>query len=184
MNIEIIEKNIHKKIQYFEKIDSTHLYAKRNLNDEDVVIIADSQTGGIGTKGRKWCTGNSKNIAMTIVRHPECKVVDLDGITIKIAEQIKDIIKDLYNCELKIKEPNDLMLNNKKICGILTEIHTRGEKIEYMLISIGFNVNEEMFDKETKNIATSLKIEFNKEFDREPIIINIINKIDMIIEQN
>ena len=74
--------------------------------------------------------------------------------------------------------PNDLILNGKKICGILTEVHTQGEKIEYLLISIGFNVNEEEFSKELIEIATSLKNEYKKEFDREEIIVNIINAIN------
>ena len=74
--------------------------------------------------------------------------------------------------------PNDLILNWKKICGILTEVHTQGEKIEYLLISIGFNVNEEEFSKELIEIATSLKNEYKKEFDREEIIVNIINAIN------
>ena len=76
-----------------------------------------------------------------------------------------------------------MILNGKKICGILTEIHTQGEKIEYLLISIGFNVNEDTFDLNINEIATSLKKEFNKEFEREEIIIKIINKIIKIIEQ-
>ena len=76
-----------------------------------------------------------------------------------------------------------MILNGKKICGILTEIHTQGEKIEYLLISIGFNVNEDKFDLNINEIATSLKKEFNKEFEREEIIIKIINKIIKIIEQ-
>ena len=72
------------------------------------------------------------------------------------------------------------MLNNKKICGILTEIHTQGEKIKYLLISFGFNVNETEFPKETSEIATSLKKEYNKEFSREKILVKIIEKIEEI----
>ena len=73
------------------------------------------------------------------------------------------------------------MIKGKKICGILTEVHTRGEEIEFMLISIGMNVNEEYFSEAITDIATSLKKEFNKEFCREDIIIKIINKINAII---
>ena len=88
----------------------------------------------------------------------------------------------MYGYELQIKIPNDLTLNGKKICGILTEVHTRGEKIEYLLISIGFNVNEDSFSEELKEIATSLKMEYKEEFCREDIIINIINKINLLIK--
>ena len=67
---------------------------------------------------------------------------------------MKKTIEELYKIQLDIKEPNDLMLNHKKICGILTEINTIGEKINYLLISLGFNVNEDNFSQETEQIAT------------------------------
>ncbi len=176
MNIEKIEKETKQKINYYKEIESTHLHAKEIQNKGDAVLIAEVQTAGIGTKGRKWHTGENKNIAMTIIKHPKCKISELEGLTIKIAEDIKEVIKEMYGYELQIKIPNDLMLNNKKICGILTEVHTQGEKIEYLLISIGFNVNETEFG-EFNDIATSLKKEYQKEFDKEKIITNIINKI-------
>ena len=176
MNIEKLEIETKQKINYYKEIKSTHLHAKEIQNKGDVVLIAEEQTAGIGTKGRKWHTGENKNIAMTIIKHPKCKISELEGLTIKIAEDIKEVIKEMYGYELQIKIPNDLMLNNKKICGILTEVHTHGDKIEYLLISIGFNVNETEFG-EFNDIATSLKKEYQKEFNREEIIINIINKI-------
>ena len=183
MDIEKIEKETKHKIKYHEKIESTHIYSKKIENQGDAILIAEEQTGGIGTKGRKWHTGQNKNIAMTIIKHPKCKVQKLEGLTTKIAEAIMKAIKELYGYELQIKEPNDLILNNKKICGILTEIHTQGEKIEYLLISLGFNVNEEQFDKEIVEIATSLKKEFGREYSREEIIIKIIKNIEKVIEQ-
>ena len=176
MNIEKLEIETKQKINYYKEIKSTHLHAKEIQNKGDVVLIAEEQTAGIGTKGRKWHTGENKNIAMTIIKHPKCKISELEGLTIKIAEDIKEVIKEMYGYELQIKIPNDLMLNNKKLCGILTEVHTQGDKIEYLLISIGFNVNETEFG-EFNDIATSLKKEYQKEFNREEIIINIINKI-------
>lgn len=183
MDIEKIEEKTNKNIKYYEQIESTHIYAKQIEKEGDSILIAKEQTGGIGTQGRKWHTGEDKNIAMTIIKHPKCKIKKLEGLTIQIAEAIKSSIKDLYGYKLEIKIPNDLILNQKKISGILTEVHTRGEKIEYLLISIGFNVNEENFSEEIKEIATSLKIEYKKEFSREDIIIKIVQEIDKILEQ-
>ena len=183
MEIEKIEMQTNNKIRYYKKIESTHVYAKQIEAEGDSILIAEEQTGGIGTKGRSWHTGQNKNIAMTIIKHPKCNIKKIQGLTKKVAEVIIETIKELYGYQLEIKIPNDLMLNGKKISGILTEIHTRGEKIEYMLISIGFNVNEEEFSNEIKEIATSLKREYQKEFDREKIIIEIIKKINKIIEQ-
>ena len=82
---------------------------------------------------------------------------------------------------MQIKEPNDLILNNKKICGILTEVNTIGNEINYLIISIGFNVNETEFPKEVQDIATSLKKEYSKDFDKEILIEKIIEELENII---
>lgn len=189
MNLEKIKESktkiIGKKIEYYKEIESTHLYAKTIAENEEnngKVLLAEVQTGGIGTKGRSWYTGEGKNLAVTIILHPKVKVGKLDNLTVEIAKKIKEAIYELYGYELKIKKPNDLMFNNKKICGILTEIHTQGEKIKYLLISFGFNVNEDEFSEETKDIATSLKKETGKEFSREEILCRIIEKLENIKE--
>lgn len=189
MDIEKIKnsknKVIGKKIEYYKEINSTHKYAKKiaiKNENNGKIIIAEKQTDGIGTKGRVWYTGEEKNIAMTIILNPKCGIDKLDGLTIKIAQIMKKTIDELYGYELKIKEPNDLMLNNKKICGILTKINTMAGKINYLLISLGFNVNEDIFSEETKNIATSLKREYKKDFSREDIIINFIEKLEKEID--
>lgn len=171
------------KIERYKEIESTHKYLKENQQNykDKTVIIADKQTGGIGTKGRSWFTGSSKNIAMSILYRPCCDIKDLDGLTVKIAETLKKDIYELYDIELKIKEPNDLMLNGKKICGILTESNIIGDKINYLIISIGFDVNETAFPKELENIATSLKKESRKEFDKEEIIQKFIYTLEKII---
>ena len=178
-------KIIGKQIEYFKEINSTNIYAEKIADrpeENGKVIIAEIQTNGIGTKGRSWYTGVGNNIAMTIILKPKCNLEKLEGITVKIAECIKEAIFKLYNIQLEIKKPNDLILNNKKICGILTKINTIGEKINYLIIGIGLNVNEEHFDKETINIATSLKKEFKKEFSREDIIIKIIEILEKELE--
>lgn len=170
-------------IEKYEEIESTHKYIKENQQKykEKTVIIANRQTGGIGTKGRSWFTGSSKNIAMSILYRPICNIKDLDGLTVKIAKILQKEIQELYRIELKIKEPNDLMLNNKKICGILTETNIIGNKINYLIISIGFNANESDFPKELENIATSLKKETGREFNKEEIIQKFIKGLESII---
>ena len=189
MKIEKIKKantkEIGKKIEYFEQIDSTHKYAKKiafENEEKGKIIIADMQTAGIGTKGRKWYSGKAKNIAMSIILKPKIKIKQLEGFTIKIASCMKKSIYELYNIDLDIKEPNDLLLSNKKICGILTETSTIGEKINYLIISIGFNVNEDNFSTEIKDIATSLKSEFKRDFTREEIIIKFIENLEKELE--
>ncbi len=190
MNLEWIKnantKKIGKQIEYFEEISSTHIYAKTIAIEENVdgkIILAEMQTNGIGTKGRQWYTGKNKNIAMTIILKPKCKIDKLEGLTIAIAKSMQQAIQELYQVHLEIKEPNDLMLNGKKICGILTEINTMSGKIHYLLISLGFNVNEDCFSKETQMLATSLKKEFTKVFQREEIIKKFIEILEKEIER-
>ena len=120
---------------------------------------------------------------MTIILKPECKITDLKNLTIEIANCMQKTIYDLFEIRLDIKEPNDLILNGKKISGILTEINTIGEKINYLLISIGFNVNEKFFSDDLKDIATSLKKEFGKDFSRGEIIVSFIRNLEILLDK-
>ncbi len=184
MNVEYLKsvktRKIGKKIEFYEEINSTHTYAKENIDNlnDGTVILADKQTAGKGTKGRKWYTGAGLNIAMTIILKPNCDLDKISTLTVDTAEIVRKTIKELYNYELTIKKPNDLMLNGKKISGILTESNSIGNKLNYIILSMGFNVNEDNFDEETSDIATSLKREYKKEFTREEIILHIIENLD------
>ena len=120
---------------------------------------------------------------MTIILKPKCKITDLKNLTIEIANCMQKTIYDLFEIRLDIKEPNDLILNGKKISGILTEINTIGEKINYLLISIGFNVNEKFFSDDLKDIATSLKKEFGKDFSRGEIIVSFIRNLEILLDK-
>lgn len=165
-------------IIYFKTIDSTQNYAKKTTKEKLVdgtVIIADNQTSGIGTHERKWYTGNCENIAMTFVLYPECKISKLTELTRIISECILKAIKNLYGYELEIKEPNDVIYKNKKIAGILTESNCIGEIVKRLCIGIGLNVNQTDFPGNLKEIASSLKTEFNRDFKREEIISEFFN---------
>ena len=178
-------KYIGKNIIYYKQIDSTHIKAKELVEkqiENGTIIIAEEQTAGIGTKARVWYTGN-ENIAMTIVIYPDCKLEKLNGFTLKIGEIMKETISELYQIQLEIKEPNDLMLDGKKISGILTQTATKEGKIQYLIISIGFNVNEEKFSREIENTATSLKKQYGKNFKREEIIMHFIEKLEIEINE-
>jgi len=192
MDIKLIEKNTDMKIEYHETITSTSERAKeiaeanlrQYLSTEKVqVVVAENQTKGKGTNGRIWLSNNGENILMTMIFNPQNSINELQGITYLIAEMVKEAIKDLYNISLDIKLPNDLMLNGKKICGILTESSIQKNKVNYLLVGIGFNVNQLDFPEEIKDIATSLKKEFpKKEFEREEIMIKVINNVKSLVK--
>lgn len=188
MNIEKIKqaktKYIGKNVIYFNEIDSTQTEAKRNVEkyENGTVIIAELQTAGKGTHGRVWHT-KADNIAMTLILKPEININKLEGFTVAIAENIQQAIKELYGIELEIKLPNDLLLNKKKICGILTEVITIKEQVKEIFIGIGFNVNEKEFSSDISDIATSLYKETKQVYCREDIICKVLENIELELEK-
>jgi len=186
LNIQEIKDNlkttyIGRNIIYFNEIGSTEEEAKRlaaNHVQNGSAVIADMQTGGVGTHGRMWHTSANENILMTLVLYPDCNVNKLEGITVNIANCIADVIWNLYNIKLEIKHPNDLVLSNRKIGGILAETKIVEGNAENLFIGIGLNINQENFPEEIADIATSLKKEFGREFSREKIISEICNELE------
>ena len=170
-------KFLGRKIIYFDSIESTHIFAKklkvRDLVD-GMIILANNQTGGIGTHDRKWYTGQGMNLSFNIVLLPNCEVRKISRLTVIIAECIKRVLNDLYSIETQIKKPNDIMLNGKKMAGILTESTAIGDIVKRIYIGIGINVNQESFPGNLDLIATSLKKEYRKDFRREQILLNFL----------
>lgn len=185
-------KFLGRNFLYFETIGSTQKYIKEKGIDElenGSLVLAEAQTEGVGTHERKWYTGsNKKNIAMSFVLYPNINLDKFSNLTVLIAECIVDIIKKLYGYELEIKQPNDIIYNGKKIAGILTESNTKGKIVTKIVIGIGFNINQEKFPGNLKEIASSLKKEFRQEFSREEIISEFLNKFEKeylkILEMN
>lgn len=159
---------------FYKKIDSTQTEIWRLIKNNNIqngtLIMADIQTNGKGTHGRIWHTDEGKNIAFSFFVETNCKPSLLDGITIEIASILIKIFKEKYNINLKIKEPNDIFYNDKKIGGILTESKVNSEIIKFLVIGIGLNTNQMKFSKDIQNIATSVKKEFNIEINNKEII--------------
>ena len=160
--------------KYFKSIDSTQTYVKKidseNTAKNGTVVFSEFQTAGIGTHLKKWYTGKGKNIAFTFVLYPDCKLKRFDRFTYMIAETMLETIQFLYNINLQVKIPNDIVYNGKKMGGILTESVSQGEIVKKIFVGIGFNVNQEEFPGNLSDIATSMKKEFDKDFNREEIL--------------
>ena len=168
-------------IIYYEELDSTQDEAKRQIKNipDGTYIVTDKQTKGKGTHDRKWHDNGYENICGSFVIKPNCNVKKITNITIVMAECIIEAIKNIYDIDLQIKYPNDIMCNSKKMVGILTESVTIQENVQYVIVGIGINVNQTIFDAEIENIATSLKKEYKKDFDREKIISEIFNVFEI-----
>ena len=186
MKLKNLKNNVlGKECFYYDTIDSTQKEIWRRINSNTIkngtLIIADIQTDGIGTHGRKWYTESSNNIAFSFYIECNCKIKKLYGLTIQIANIFQYIFEQFYNVKLNIKEPNDLYYNGKKIGGILTESKVLGEDVRYLVIGIGINTSQTKFNSELENIASSIKNEFNIDVDREKIITEFCNRFEKAI---
>lgn len=165
---------------YYKEIDSTQNQIWENINKipNGTLIIADIQTSGKGTHGRIWHTDETNNIAFSFLIKLSCSLKDLDGITKEIAETIVDILNKKYKITLQIKEPNDIVIGNKKVGGILTETKVMLEEVKFLVIGIGLNTSKENFTDDIKNIATSIKKEFGVDVDRLEFITEFCNAFE------
>ena len=147
---------------YLESVDSTNNYAKRIAEDgtpSGTLVVADEQTGGKGRRGRSWSTPKGSNIAMTLLLRPRFRPEHASRMTLLAAMAVTCGIRRVTGLDAGIKWPNDVVVNGHKVCGILTEMNTEVDYINYVVIGIGINVNQKEFPEEIREIAGSLCLE-------------------------
>lgn len=172
----LLKKYQNLDFQIFETIDSTNIYAKQIVSSitKNTIIISNSQTNGQGKFGKKFFSPANTGIYMTIILKDTIKTKNVFSITFLCALAVCKTIEKLTNIKPKIKWINDIFINNKKCCGILTECETDLKKqiSKNIIAGIGLNVNTRIFPKNLKNIAVSLKA---TNINRNIIIAEIIN---------
>lgn len=179
---------IGKEIIYLDSVDSTNNYGKelasRGFND-GILIVAEEQTKGRGRLGREWISQKGKGIWMTLMLKPDIKPDKASQVTLIAALSVLKGIKNVADVDIMIKWPNDLVINGKKVCGILTELGAEIDIINYLCVGIGINVNseEDDFNKIGLNTATSLKVTVGKTIDRKRLIVEILESFENLYKQ-
>ena len=177
--IELKEEKLGNNIYYFETIDSTNNYAKRLALEgavEGTIVFSEKQTGGRGRLGRMWSSLPGTSISMSIILRPTIHPNEAPKITEISAAATAEAITKVTNLQVGIKWPNDIILNNKKVCGILTEMSAELNNINYVIVGIGVNVNVDEFPEEIGNVATSIKKVLGSEVSRKDIVINMVKE--------
>ncbi|TAL28404.1 MAG: biotin--[acetyl-CoA-carboxylase] ligase, partial [Nitrospirae bacterium] len=181
---------VGREIIFFESIDSTNALAMELAEKGAVhgtVIIADRQAKGKGRLGRTWVSPPKSNIYMSVILRPELEPKNATLLTIMAATACAHAIRNSSRCDslptglrVKIKWPNDLMLSNKKLGGILTEMKSDPDRILFAVIGIGINVNSKIkdFAPEIQDIATSIKEELGKMQSRTVLIAEILKEME------
>jgi len=177
-----VKGRIGKEIFFYETVDSTNTIASdlAEKTQEGVTILADCQQKGRGRLGRLWLSPRGINIYMSIILRPDTEPKDTTLITLMAAVACALALRRVTGIAITIKWPNDLMVSDRKIGGILTEMKTSRGKVVSAVIGIGINVNGDLnsFPEEIKGIATSVKNETGKPFSRERIIAEILNEMN------
>lgn len=169
------------EILRYEETDSTNLRAKEAGNrgvSADTLFIADKQTSGVGRRGRSWESPAGENIYMSLLLKPEIEPSKAPMLTLVMAVSVAEGIKKATGIETLIKWPNDLVLNKKKICGILTEMNLSDEQVEDVIIGVGLNVNTLKFSKELEDKATSLAAWLGRKIECGELLGCILEEFD------
>ena len=170
------------KIIILDSVDSTNNYLKRLAGEGapcGQIVFARSQTSGRGRLGRSFSSPAGTGIYMSWLIRPDGKPEDILPITCHVAVAVSDAIYKCCGIQTDIKWVNDLQINRRKVCGILTEASIVGGRLSYVIVGIGINVNtqEEDFPPEIKDIATSLFTETGKKYDIDQLLIAIVHEL-------
>lgn len=182
---EIKTKWAGRSVRYFDLTDSTNTQARKMAEEgapHGLLVIADQQDGGKGRRGRSWVSPAGEGIWMTILLRPEMNPVNASMLTLVMALAAEKGIRETCGQNSLIKWPNDLVLNKKKICGILTEMSTEQMEIKYVLIGIGINVSQTEFPEEIRSTASSLYLESGEKIPRSRIVAGIMSALEEYYE--
>lgn len=173
-------KWLGRKILFFDETDSTNNEIKRiaDYNKEGILAIAEHQSAGKGRRGRTWESPAGSGIWMSFLLRPCVTPDKASQITLIAALAAAEAIRKVTGLEAYIKWPNDIVVNNKKIVGILTEMSTQIDYINYVVVGIGINVNTEEFPKDISAYASSLKIEGGKNVSRSRIVAELLESFE------
>ncbi len=176
-------KRLVGKIHYFSEIDSTNSYASRLAAQgaaEGEIVVADTQTQGRGRLGRQWISPPQTNLYLSIILRPRLAPADAPQITLMAAVALADTIGSFVPVRPSIKWPNDILLNGKKVAGILTELSCVADSVDFVILGIGMNINfrpDEM-PADIRERATSLFAVIDKKVSRPAVLRRLIHDLD------
>ena len=184
MEKKILEKCLNQKlnITIFDELDSTNNYLKKlgsQGEKENQLVIALSQTVGRGRMGRSFYSPNGTGIYFSMLLHPEFSAEKSLFLTVMAAVSVAEIVMKYNSNDVKIKWVNDIYIDGKKVCGILTEGSINSDKmLDYAVVGIGINVvvPENGFPDEIKGIATAVFPGNTQDYIKEKIVADVVNK--------
>ncbi|MBE5871277.1 MAG: biotin--[acetyl-CoA-carboxylase] ligase [Lachnospiraceae bacterium] len=165
-------------VYYFDETGSTNNDVRRLMSEgapHGTLAVADKQTAGKGRRGRTWISPAGANIFMSLGLRPEISPDKASMLTLVMALAVCDAIRETTRTDAKIKWPNDIVVNGKKVCGMLTELEAELDCIHSVVVGIGINVNQTEFASEISQTATSLLIESGNKVLRALLVERVLH---------
>lgn len=178
---------IGEKIYYYDMTDSTNIRANRLAEEgapHGTLVVADAQDAGRGRRGRGWDSSSGTSVYMTLLLKPDIEAANASMLTLVAAMAVAEGIRRVGGLDARIKWPNDIVINGKKVCGILTEMSAQMDYVNHIVIGIGINVHNEVFPEEIARTATSMLIESGgKRFHRAQLIMAVWEAFERYYER-
>lgn len=165
----------------YEVTDSTNRRAREEADrgaPHGSVFFAEEQTGGRGRLGRAWSAPRGEGVWMSVLLRPKLAPADIAQITLLTGLAVCDAIREVTGLPVQIKWPNDIVLDGKKLVGILTEMAAEEDRICALVVGIGVNVNNPAFPEELKDKATSLLLATGKPVSRKELAARILLRLE------
>jgi BirA family biotin operon repressor/biotin-[acetyl-CoA-carboxylase] ligase len=187
ISVGLETKELGRKIYYYATVDSTNNKCQELAKSgapHGTLVVAEEQVGGKGRLGRVWYSPKGKNIFMSFILRPNLEIHRCPQLTLLSAVSIVEVVREQYGIDASIKWPNDVLINGKKICGILTELNAEADRINWVVVGIGINVNivEKDMPQEVLEVATSLRIEKGEKLLRVPLIQHVLKRFEELYE--
>lgn len=175
-----------KEIYYQKSVDSTNSWAKRLAEEgkpSGTVVVADMQTNGKGRRGRSWETPERMSVPLSILLRPDFLPEKASMLTLVMGLSVVQALENAVSLQCSIKWPNDVLISEKKVCGILAELYSQIDNMEYMVVGAGVNANMTEFPEELANKATSLRNELGHPVQRALLVAYILEAFEKNYEK-
>jgi BirA family biotin operon repressor/biotin-[acetyl-CoA-carboxylase] ligase len=170
-----------KRIYHFFKTDSTNRVALEMGHAgeaEGAVVLAEEQTAGRGRAGNSWHSERATGIYASLLLRPKLAPVQAPLLTMMAGLSAHTAVQGVAGLRVDLKWPNDLLINGKKVGGILTEMHAEPAQVRFVIVGIGINVNQERFPSELSKLATSLRIETGRAQSRLELLVRFLREFE------
>jgi len=170
---------------YYEEADSTNeeLLKDLSITQHGTVLFANNQVKGRGRLNREWISDKNNSLTFSILLTENITPQNINIINLAASVAIAQSIENLYQLDVRLKWPNDVLIATRKVCGILVESTSIGDKIDRLVVGIGVNVNQPIFEGKFLVPATSIRKEFGKVTSRERLLAEILNEFEKIFKK-